>query len=125
MMRLKLDENLGRVAAELLRAGGHDVETVPGQHLVSAPDRVLLERCGAEGRCLITLDLDFGNPLLFRPTSYSGIAVLRLPSKPAPADLIACVHTLSAALAAGDITGRLWIVEPGRVRHYQDPEAEL
>jgi hypothetical protein len=27
---------------------------------------------------LVTLDLDFSNPLLFKPSEYSGIAALRL-----------------------------------------------
>ncbi len=30
-MRLKLDENLGRAAAEVLRSEGHDVQTVLAQ----------------------------------------------------------------------------------------------
>lgn len=124
-MRLKLDENLGHLAAELLRHNGHDVETVPTENLCSAPDRVLLERCRVEARCLITLDLDFGNPLLFRPTAYAGIVVLRLPSKAAHDDLVACVRTLNAALAAGGIMGKLWIVQRGRVREYQDPYPEI
>ena len=51
-MRLKLDENLGRLAAEILRNSGHDVETVPAENLCSAHDRLLLERCHAEARCL-------------------------------------------------------------------------
>jgi predicted nuclease of predicted toxin-antitoxin system len=124
-MRLKLDENLGRLAAELLRTSGHDVETVPSQNLCSAPDRVLLERCRAENRCLVTLDLDFGNPLLFRPVHYAGIVVRRLPPNPTHDDLIACVRTLNAAFAAGEMTGRLRIIQRGRVRQYQDPYAEV
>ena len=124
-MRLKLDENLGRLAAELLRASGHDVQTVPAENFCAASDRVLIERCLAESRCLITLDLDFGNPLLFPPTAYAGIVVVRLPSKPTHDDLIACVNTLNTAVATGKIIGRLWIVQRGRVRQYQDPHAEI
>jgi predicted nuclease of predicted toxin-antitoxin system len=124
-MRLKLDENLGPLAANLLRRSGHDVETVPSENMRSAPDRVLLESCRRERRCLITLDLDFGNPLLFRPTAYPGIAVLRMPPKPSHDDLLACVATLNNALAAGAIAGKLWVVQRGRVREYQDPYAEV
>ena len=123
-MKLKMDENLGRLAAELFSAAGHDVKTVPSQNLHSASDRTLIERCRGEGRCLITLDLDFGNPLLFRPADYAGIVVLRLPSKPSHEDLIACVDTLKAALTTGEMTGRLWVVQRGQVRQYQDPHGE-
>jgi len=31
-----------------------------------------------EKRCLVTFDLEFGNPLLFDPTEHSGIVVIRL-----------------------------------------------
>ena len=123
-MKLKLDENLGRLAAEILRSSGHDVETVPTENLCSASDRVLIERCLAESRCLVTLDLDFGNPLLFRPAAYTGIVVLRLPPKPTRDDLVACVLTLNAALATDKVRGKLWIVQRGRVRKYQDPYVE-
>lgn len=123
-MKLKLDENLGRLAAEILRRGSHDVETVPSENLRSAPDRVVIERCLAESRCLVTLNLDFGNPLLFPPAAYAGIVVLRPPPKPTHDDLITCVRTLRAALSTDEVTGKLWMVQRGRVRKYQDPHAE-
>jgi len=78
-------------------------------------------RCRREGRALVTLDLDFGSPLLFRPSEYTGIAVLRLPPKPSHADLLDAVRTLLGALAKGEISGKLWIVQPGRLREYQEP----
>jgi len=120
-MKIKLDENLGQRGAELFRAAGHDVATVPGQGLCSASDRELIMACKAEKRCLVSLDLDFANPLVFDPAAYAGIAVLRLPATQTPQDLYALTDALIAELVVAPIIGRLWIVEHGRIRQYQPP----
>jgi predicted nuclease of predicted toxin-antitoxin system len=87
-MRLKLDENLGRAVVHLFAEAGHDVTTVSTQRLNGALDTDLIEICRSEGRCLVSLDLYFSNPIRFRPSNYAGIPVFRLPRKPAHSDLI-------------------------------------
>lgn len=77
---IKLDENLGRKVAELLVAAGHDVATVHAQHMTSASDTTLIAACSAEGRCLVTLDLGFANPLSYDARLHAGIVVLRPPA---------------------------------------------
>lgn len=118
-MRFKLDENLGRTAAEVLQCEGHDVHTVREQSLSGATDQDVIRACQAEHRCLVTLDLDFGNPLVFDPANYAGIAVLRLPARPSHQDITEACQTLAAGLRDGDITGRLWIVQRTRIRVHQ------
>lgn len=118
-MKFKLDENLGRRGKELLNSAGHDVATVYDQNLTRAEDVELIGACRREGRCLVTLDLDFGNPLRFTASDYRGIAVLRLPPKPAPNYLLIAIQTLATAVETQSIDGQLWIVELGRVRIYQ------
>jgi hypothetical protein len=71
-----------------------------------------------------TLDSDFGNPLLFNPADYAGIAVLRLPSKPTAAHLLNAIETLAKGFVAADLTGKLWVVQPGRIREYQPEQPD-
>ncbi|MBI4860678.1 MAG: DUF5615 family PIN-like protein [Candidatus Riflebacteria bacterium] len=80
-MRLKLDENLGQRGADLLRAAGHDVATVADQKLCSSSDRELVAVCQREQRGLVTLDLDFANPLLFPPHRYAGMTEIDRPGE--------------------------------------------
>ena len=120
-MKLKLDENLGSRGTELFLQAGHDISTVAEQRLCSATDKKLLEVCLTEKRCLVTLDLEFGNPLVFRPEDYSGIAVLR-PSTSTPNDLFDAIRTLIAGLARNEIEGRLCIIQRGKIREYQAEE---
>ena len=92
------------------------------QELTSASDHELISVCRDEGRCLVTLDLDFANPLVFTPAAYAGIAVLRLPTKSTPADLGGSIRTLIARMEQSSVDGRLWVVQPGRIREYQSQE---
>ena len=119
-MKLKLDENLGLRGQSILRAEDHDVSTVFQQQLQSASDEVLADVCAKEQRILLTLDLDFANPLRFPPVNTPGIAVLRVTGKPSNDLLLHLVQTFAIALRTMDITGKLWVVEPGRIRIHQN-----
>ena len=120
-MKLKLDENLGRTVAELFRQAGHDTTTVPSEGLCSASDRAVAEACRQDARALVTLDLDFGNPLLFKPSEHHGFAILRLAGKGSLEYVLDLTRTLIRGLAEREIRGKLWIVEIGRIReHIED-----
>jgi len=115
-VKFKLDEN--RRGAAILAAAGHDVATVVGQKMTSAADSDLIAHCHSEDRCLVTMDLDFSNPLQFPPSKFSGIAVLQPAARPTLANLESLISTFAEALKQSTIDGRLWIVETGRIRQY-------
>ena len=123
-MKFKLDENFGTRTQQLFLDAGHDVSTVGSQELCGSPDLRLFEICGGEGRCLITLDIDFGDVTRFPPDRSAGVVVLRLPRNPTLPVLESLVDTFLRALGAKPLVGRLWVVEPGRIRVHQT-EAEI
>lgn len=114
-MLCKIDENVPIDAIDMLSRAGHDCKTVYDEDLGGAPDERIAEVCRTEQRVLITLDLDFADIRRYPPGSYPGIVVLR-PRKP---DCIQTMNLLGRAitlLASVPVVGRLWIVEPDRVR---------
>lgn len=119
-MRVNLDENLGSLGAAFLR--GHDVEvvTVADQGLQAAPDEKTLQVCVSEGRCLVTLDLDFSNPLKYPPADFAGIVVVRLPARFRAALLERALGLMVEASKVADVRGHLWIVEVDRLREHLD-----
>lgn len=123
-MKFKLDENFGARGTAALAAHGHDVATVVGQNLCSAPDVALLDVCRVEGRCLVTFDLDFSNPHRFPPRRYAGIAVVRLPARSGLAEINAALETLAAGVGTSGLEGKLWIVELDRIREYSGEQPD-
>ena len=120
-MRLKLDENLGHRWANQLHDAGHDVETVRDEGLSGASDVDVLTAAAREARTLISLDLDFANPVRFPAFDTAGIVVLRVRDRPGRDDLDQVVRRLVEALTVTDVAGHLWIVDPQRVRQYEEP----
>jgi len=119
-LKFKLDENLGRRCGQLFVEAGHDCSTVLNQGLSGSSDSALIMRCRAEGRALVTLDLDFANPLLFKPSANRGIAVLRPRSPASPDELKFLCSTVLGGLSRDTLDGHLWIIELGRIRIYQE-----
>ena len=121
-MRFKLDENFGTRTQILFRNWGHEVQTVRTQGLQGTSDSHLYQICRAEGHCLVTLDLDFADTTRFPPADTNGVAVVRSPHNPSLRLLEHLVHQFLRALSEMPIEGRLWVVEPSRIRVYQ-PES--
>jgi hypothetical protein len=102
-MKLKLDENLGARGANLFSQAGHDVKTVSEQAMNSAPDEQFVSRRrslpGHNGPGL-------QQSAAFPAGSFSGVAVLRVPSPLTMSDLLHCCRTLIAGLSQDSIVGK-------------------
>ena len=122
-MRIKLDENVDARLAMLLKKAGHDTNTIQEQNLRGTEDKALYDICKVDDHILVSLDLDFSNVLRFPPEGTPGVVVLRGPNHLFPTMRI-LVETLIDALARESPAGRLWIVEPGRLRIHEETEGE-
>jgi len=98
------------------------VSTIVDQDMTGAPDDVVYQTCAAEGRTLVTFDLDFANPFVFDPRRTAGIVVLRLPHMHGPSDVAAVVDQLVGVAADRDVDGALWIISVRGVRRFVPPE---
>ncbi len=115
MMRFKLDENLSRYLADDIAALGHDVHTAAGEGLTGKTDEAIARAAIAEGRMVLTLDLDFGDERRFPPGRRPAFVVFRpgvYDLRFVRAQVLRFVQTVDPA----EIEGATLIVEPGRVR---------
>lgn len=118
-MKFKIDENLPAEHAGLLRAAGHEADTVADQGLSGAQDSALIERCRRENRVLMTLDLDFANVQAYPPKSHPGIIVLRSKMQD-KLTLVSLLRRIIPQLHNHPPEGQLWIVEQDRIRYRSD-----
>ncbi len=69
------------------------------------------------------MDMDFANPLRFKPSDYCGIAVLRTPAPTTLEDIEALVERLIDATQYRTVKGELWIIQKERIRIYTPDES--
>src|SRR5437764_5513888 len=114
-MKFKADENLPVEAAEDVRQAGHDAVTVAEQGLAGQPDVRVGDARRAEGRAVLTLDLDFADIRVYPPKDYAGIVVLR-PSVQTITKVRRLIGQVVALLGSEPLPGNLWIVDEGQIR---------
>jgi len=122
-VRFKLDEHLDVRLVPLLAEGGHDVKTVQEQGISGCGDQPLYDQCVREQRTLITLDLGFSDPFRFPPKPTAGIVVVRR-LRPVLRLVRATLSKALEQIKSGAVHGKLWIVEPGRIRVYEPSSGE-
>lgn len=121
-MKFKLDENFGPASSRVFQQRGLDFHTVHAEGLTGADDPTVLAAAIAEGRVLVTMDHDFGNVLAYPPESTSGVVVVSLPGRVSRRLLASVLESFLEACENQELRGKLWIVEPGRIREHQSPD---
>jgi predicted nuclease of predicted toxin-antitoxin system len=114
-MRFLADAGISPRTVEFLRRNGHEIVHVRERGLQRASDRELIQVAHAEGRVVLTFDLDFGEILAHALANGPSVVLLRLADERADAvneRLAVVLREKAAALESG----ALILVEDTRYR---------
>lgn len=106
-----VDECLPAAVVLVLQRCGYDAAELPERGL---DDGAVWSLAAAEGRILVTRDLDF--PLRNATPRPAGLLLLRPPDDATSAQIAALVSSLLDRLSAPELSGRITVVSPGRYR---------
>jgi predicted nuclease of predicted toxin-antitoxin system len=114
-MRFKLDENLPHELADDLVRLGHDADTVHGEGLIGADDAAVVQAARASGRILMTLDKGIASLLQYPVHEHGGIVLFR-PDASGRREVLSFVRSRLENLLEMELSGRLTVVGPTRIR---------
>ena len=116
-MRFLIDEDLPRSTGEILRIYRHEAIDIRDIGLRGAIDSTIASYARKNELCLLTGDFDFADVRNYPPVLYAGIVVLKVPNT---ASVKFILQVLEGYLKQGELVqeadGKLFIVEPGRIR---------
>lgn len=115
MSAFLVDENLPRSLSPALREAGLESHDVRDLGLRGRPDPEVLQLSLDRGLVLVTGDLGFGRLLRNVPT-FPGVVLVRLPDEWPTAAVNETITAALTGLLGLDLSGRLAVVEPDRVR---------
>jgi predicted nuclease of predicted toxin-antitoxin system len=114
-VKVKLDENLGQLHAELVRDAEHVVQRVTEQGMSGATDSAVWQHVCDTGRFFITLDLDFSDVRRFAPGTHPGILLIRPHGKGRGA-VARVMRRVLAEHGLEPLTGCLAVADESRTR---------
>ncbi len=116
-MRFLVDANLPRSLVAAIARLGHEVEFARDVGLGSAPDDAVATRARERAAAIVTRDLDFADVRNYPPEQFAGIVVIRVPDDMQAAQIVqVALSFFRVAKFMDNLSGRLAIVEPDRVR---------
>lgn len=117
MQGFLVDASLPRATNDLVRSLGHDAIDVRDVGLGTSSDALVAAHAIEHGLCILTRDQGFGDPRVYPPEKYHGIVVLSLSDRAHRGLVLKTLEDFLGQLnGIGNLTGRLAIVEPSRIR---------
>ena len=114
-MKFKLDEDLPVELVTDLRVLGHDADTVADEGLRGAADPAVMDAAFAADRILFTLDKGIANLQRYPIRQHAAVVLFR-PDTSGRGAVIAFVRERLHKVLEMDLTGRLTVVGPSRIR---------
>ena len=114
-MRIKVDEDLPRAVALLLRERGHDARTVLDQKMGGWKDPQIWQAVQEESRLLITADKGFGDIRRHPPGTHHGVILLR-PDEDGIRPLLDLIHRLLGGRPLEGFAGTVTVVTASGIR---------
>jgi predicted nuclease of predicted toxin-antitoxin system len=120
-MRWLLDEGIPRRIAEWLRERGDDVLVVAESEFRGQSDKALWSLAGGEARLVMTRDRGFlQSSVIPAPV---GLVVLRAPDHWRAAAISGLTKGSLRQIGMESLSGKITIIEPGRIRQRPLPHA--
>ena len=120
-IKIKLDEDLPRLAVHVLRERGYDAENVIDQGMGGWKDPKIWEAIQGESRFLITADKGFANIKKYPPGIHAGVLLLR-PDDDGIRPVMSLLERVLDSYRLEDLAATVTVVTPRgiRVRKGQD-----
>jgi predicted nuclease of predicted toxin-antitoxin system len=114
-MRIKVDEDLPRAVAVLLRDKGHEASSVREQQMGGWDDAPLWRAVQAKEQLLITADKGFGDIRHHPPGTHHGVILLR-PNEDGIRPLLELMDRLLEDRPLAHFVGTVTVVSPTGIR---------
>jgi hypothetical protein len=112
-----IDADLPRSLVSLFNDRGHAAHHVSDLGMGRATDHDIARFARQQSSCIVSGDFDFADIRTYPPAEYSGIVVFVLPrTATAPYIRRLAAGFLSHSDLAGNVRGKLVVVEPMRIR---------
>ncbi|MFZ5909146.1 MAG: DUF5615 family PIN-like protein [Chloroflexota bacterium] len=114
-IKIKVDEDLPRLAASVLREHGYDAANVIEQGMGGWKDPQLWEAVQAEKRFLITADKRFANIQIYPPGKHPGVLLLR-PDQDGIRPLMTLLERVMQSYQLDELEGTITVATPRGIR---------